>query len=67
MKMKLVKLLTSYPEEVFVKWLAVVGVANLVLAAFYQSLILIFIGLVILAAMLFVENAITWAYYNRYE
>jgi len=67
MKMKLVKLLTSYPEEVFVKWLAVAGVTNLVLAAFCQSLILIFIGLVILAAMFFVENAITWAYYNRYE
>lgn len=67
MKMKLVKLLTTYPEEVFVKGLAVAGVLTLVMALIFLSFTLAVIGWLLLSAMLFVNDAITWAYYNRYE
>jgi len=67
MKMKLVKLLTSYPEEVFVKWLAVAGVTSIVFGLVLLSLTLTIIGWVFVASILFVNDAINWAYYNRYE
>jgi hypothetical protein len=67
LKMKLVKLLTTYPEEVFVKWMTVAGVTTLVMALIFLSLTLMVIGGLLLIAMPYVENAITWAYYNRYE